>query len=277
MRIDQLCRELAERFARAGIECADYDAALLVEECAGITRTERLLYGERTLSTDLCEKINLMAERRIAREPLQYLIGKGYFMDLELTVTPAVLIPRPETELLAEWVISQLPQNGRMLDIGTGSGAIALSVAYERKDCKVTAVDISPEALQIAALNRDKYRLPVRMLQSDLFSALADERFDLVAANLPYVTEEEYRTLEPEVRCHEPKLALTAPEDGFALIRESVRQLPEHLLPGGRAIWELDPLQAPKLAALLETEGFRDIEIHRDYTNRDRFVSARVE
>ena len=274
MRIDQLCRELAERFTRAGIECPDYDAALLVEECAAITRTERLLHGDRILPEEVCTKINDLAKRRIAREPLQYLTGKGYFMDLELAVTPAVLIPRPETELLVEWVVQKLPPNGKMADIGTGSGAIALAVAYERNDAAVTAVDISTDALQIAMKNRDKYSLPVRMLQSDLFSALKGERFDLVTANLPYVAEDEYLTLEPEVRCHEPKLALTAPEDGFALIRESVRQLPEYLVPGGRAIWELDPAQAPKLAALLEENGFKEVKIHRDYTDRDRFVSA---
>lgn len=275
MQIDRLHAVLTADFTAAGIECPDYDAALLIEECAGISRTERLLYGSRELPEDVHDRIISLAGRRIAREPLQYLTGKGYFMDLELTVTPAVLIPRPETELLVEWVLQKLPVNGRMADIGTGSGAIALSVAFERKDAVVTAVDISEAALKIAAANRDKYALDVRLLQSDLFSALGGEKFDMVTANLPYVTEEEYLTLEPEVRCHEPKLALTAPEDGFALIRESVRQLSEHLLPGGRSIWELDPAQAPKLAALLEESGFQEVTIHQDYTHRDRFVSAK--
>jgi cytidyltransferase-like protein len=108
------------------------------------------------------------------------------------------------------------------------------------------------------------------------FLAEINRIFALAADGTPvfYVAEDEYLTLEPEVRCHEPKLALTAPEDGFALIRESVRQLPEYLMPGGRAIWELDPAQAPKLAALLEENGFQEVMIHRDYTDRDRFVSA---
>ena len=276
MRMDRLHAELTSLFTAAGIECADYDAALLIEECAGITRSERLLHGERELPPEISAAVRRLAERRIAREPLQYLIGKSYFMDLELAVTPAVLIPRPETELLVEWAIRNLPLNGKMADIGTGSGAIALAVAYERKDAVVTAVDISPEALSIAAANREKYSLAVRLLRSDLFSALKGETFDLVTANLPYVAEEEYRTLEPEVRCHEPKLALTAPEAGFALIRESVRQLPEFLNPGGSAIWELDPAQAQKLADLLKTNGFKTVTILEDYTHRARFVCAQI-
>ena len=276
MRIEELYLDLTAKFTRAGVDSPEYDAALLIEDAAGISRSERMLNGQRELDETVTAAILDAALRRINREPLQYIMQKAYFWDLELTVTPAVLIPRPETELLVEWVISNLPRHGHMVDIGTGSGAIALAVAYERHDAVVTGVDISPDALNVAAANRDKYDLPVRLLQSDLFSALAGERFDLVTANLPYVAEREYDGLEPEVRCHEPKLALTAPEEGFALIRESVRQLPAHLNPGGRAVWELDPAQAPLLAELLENSGFCKVSILRDYTQRDRFVCAEL-
>ena len=158
-----------------------------------------------------------------------------------------------------------------MLDIGTGSGAVALSAAYERKDLLVTAVDISPAALQVAQKNAHTLELGVEFLISDLFSALPERKFDGIAANLPYVTMEEYKLLAPEVRDFEPELALTAPDDGFAIIAECIRKLPEHLLPGGMAIFEMSPHQTAKAAGMLRSCGFA-ADILCDLTGRERFV-----
>lgn len=273
----ELRQQLAGMFAAAGIETPAVDAERLIAETAGFPRAELFLRGEEPVPEPLAEAVLRLAERRTAREPLQYLTGRAAFMDLELEVNGDVLIPRPETELLVEWAVHHLPENGSLLDLGTGSGAIALSVAATRPDVAVTGVDLSPAALRVAERNRRRCRLErVRLLESDLFSAVAGEKFDLVAANLPYVTEEEYPTLSPEVREFEPRLALVAGDGGMALIVRAVRDLAGFLTPEGRAIFELSPPQAPRLVRLLaETGAFAGIEVIQDYTRRDRFVAAR--
>lgn len=273
----ELRQQLAGMFAAAGIETPAVDAERLIAETAGFPRAELFLRGEEPVPEPLAEAVLRLAERRTAREPLQYLTGRAAFMDLELEVNGDVLIPRPETELLVEWAVHHLPENGSLLDLGTGSGAIALSVAAMRPDVAVTGVDLSPAALRVAERNRRRCRLErVRLLESDLFSAVAGEKFDLVAANLPYVTEEEYPTLSPEVREFEPRLALVAGDGGMALIVRAVRDLAGFLTPEGRAIFELSPPQAPRLVRLLaETGAFAGIEVIQDYTRRDRFVAAR--
>lgn len=272
-----LRQQLSGAFAAAGIETPAVDAERLIAETAGFSRNELFLRGEEPVPDSLEREIRRLAERRAAREPLQYLTGRAAFMNLELEVNGDVLIPRPETELLVEWAVRHLPQDGSLLDLGTGSGAIALSVADLRPDVSATGVDLSPAALRVAERNRTRCGLErVRLLESDLFSAVAGESFDLVAANLPYVTEEEYPTLSPEVREFEPRLALVAGDGGMALIARAVRDLAGFLTPAGRAIFELSPPQAPRLAGLLaETGDFTGIEVIRDYTRRDRFVAAR--
>ena len=220
----ELRRELVGMFADAGIASAAVDSDLLITELAGISRPELFLCAGEPVPAELERHIRELARRRANREPLQYLLGVAYFMDLELEVTPAVLIPRPETELLAEYAVKHLPEGGSMLDLGTGSGAIALAVAAERPDVRITAVDVSSDALEVARRNRVRCGGEVRFLQSDLFSELPGERFDLVGANLPYVTQEEYPALEPEVRLFEPQLALTAPDGGFRLIERAARE-----------------------------------------------------
>lgn len=273
----ELRRELVGMFAAAGIASAAVDSDLLITGLTGLSRPELFLCASEPVPAELERHIRELARRRAHREPLQYLLGVAYFMDLELEVTPAVLIPRPETELLAEFAIRHLPEKGTMLDLGTGSGAIALAVAADRPDAHITAVDISSDALAVARRNRDRCGGEVRFLQSDLFSGLGEERFDLVGANLPYVTPEEYPALEPEVRLFEPQLALTAEDGGFRLIERAARELPSRLNPGGRAIFELSPPQAPRLAGLFAELGvFDEIAVIADYTHRDRFVSARI-
>ena len=260
-------------FAAAGIETPAVDAARLISEVSGIPELEMFLHPERELDDDMENTLRQLAARRCSREPLQYITGKAYFRDIVLDVDPHVLIPRPETELLVDFVINKLPVNGRLLDIGTGSGTIAVSTAVERRDVRVTAVDVSYEALQIAERNAEKYGVEIRFIESDLFSALAGERFDVISANLPYVTEDEYKDLAPEVRLHEPVLALVAADDGFELIRRTADALSDHLFPGGSAIFELAPAQAPRLQKLLQSLGFVSGVI-RDLAGRDRFVTA---
>lgn len=272
----ELKKLFEQQFAAAGIETPAVDAALLISETAGISQLDMILYPERELLPETETFLRQLAQRRCQREPLQYITGKAYFRDLVLSVDPSVLIPRPETELLVDFALEKTPRNGLLLDIGTGSGAIAIACATERPDLAVTAVDISPAALETAKANAKANGAEnIRFLESDLFSAVEGETFDFIAANLPYVTEEEYSGLAPEVREHEPVLALTAPDEGFLLIQKTAEALRRHLKPGGKAAFELSPFQALRLKTLLETQGF-SARISLDLTGRERFVFAEM-
>ena len=272
----ELKKLFEQQFAAAGIETPAVDAALLILEAAGISQLDMILYPERELCPETETFLRQLAQRRCQREPLQYITGKAYFRDLVLSVDPSVLIPRPETELLVDFALEKTPRNGLLLDIGTGSGAIAIACATERPDLDVTAVDISPAALEKAKENSKVNGAEnIRFLESDLFSAVEGETFDFIAANLPYVTEEEYSGLAPEVREHEPVLALTAPDEGFLLIQKTAEALRRHLKPGGKAAFELSPFQALRLKTLLETQGF-SARISLDLTGRERFVFAEM-
>ena len=277
MKLRDMLAVLRQRFSEAGIESAEAEAEILLSECLNLRRPELFLHYEEELALDKETRLNARCQRREKHEPLQYLLEKAPFLDLELRVTPAVLIPRPETELLAEWAAKQLPHGGKMLDLGCGSGAIALGVASLRPDAEILGVDVSDKALAVAEENRRAGNfLNVKLRQSDLFENV-EETFDLIAANLPYVTDEEYMTLSKEVRCHEPVLALTAPDEGFALIERAAREMPSRLKAAGQCGFELAPAQAPRLASLLRELRFTEIKTHRDYPGRERFVTARTE
>ncbi len=259
--------------AGAGVEDAGWESALMYSELSGIRHTE--LQRAAAAAPEVVARGEQWVARRLRREPLQYIMGHAPFMDFELEVTPEVLIPRPETELLAEDLIRDLPRGGRLLDVGTGSGAIALSVAYARPDVTVLALEISTAALEVAARNRTRYGLDQRVTlrRSDLLAAVEEgERFDFLAANLPYIAEEEYAGLQPEVRDFEPKLALTAPEGGLGLILELARQAPPHLKPGAGLMFEIGWRQGKTLADALRRMGYCDVTVRRDYAGLDRFV-----
>ena len=262
-----------ETLKRAGVVSATAEMRTILSEVTGLSPLEVPL-SHRELARDEQTRLEAILDRRTKHEPLQYILGKAYFFDLELEVAPAVLIPRPETELLVEWVLKELPRNGKLLDLGTGSGAIALAVARHRMDAAVTAADLSADALAVAERNGLKCGVRgVRFVRSDLFSAFEGETFDLVAANLPYVPETDRAALTPEVRDHEPGTALFAGGDGFALLARAGREVAKHLGSGGKAIFELDPRQAERMNALLTAAGF-GCETLRDLAGRNRFVAG---
>jgi len=267
---------LEARFREAGIPSPRVEASILLAELGGCTPLQQLAAGAEglRLAPEALMRLGEALTRRLAREPLQYILGTAPFRDLELEVTPAVLIPRPETEVLVDHALAHLPHGGTLLDVGTGSGAIALSAGQERPDAKVTALDVSEEALTVAERNRERHHISnVEFRRSDLFSAVEGERFHVICANLPYVTEEEYAALEPEVRVFEPKLALVAEDAGCSLMERLCAQLQEHLLPGGFGILEMSPPQTIRLQKVLADKGFRT-EILKDLTGRARFVTA---
>ena len=274
----EVIKNTASRLQKAGIEAARTEAELIICELSNCPRTKLFMLYQEPAPEAVLNQLEIVVSKREKREPLQYILGHTYFMNLDLKVTPDVLIPRPETELMVERICRKTPQNAQMLDIGTGSGAVALATAFERPDLQVTAVDVSPEALKIAEYNRKKYKLEnVKLLQSDLFSSLDKQRFDCIAANLPYVSEDEYAELMPEVRDFEPKLALTAPQDGLEIIFECIKKAPQYMNKGGLIIFEMGIEQAIKIKeALAATEKFTDIKVIQDYSRRDRFVSAEL-
>ena len=254
---------------------AQFEVEMLFEAFYQKSFKELYFYLDKALLKKDEEALNELIQRRIANcEPIQYITNKAYFRNLELYVAPGVLIPRPETEILVDWVLNKAKKydNVKVLDVGTGSGAIALSIAQERPQFSVTALDISNDALAIAKKNLDTLKLNnVNLISSNLLDNIGSQKFNIIAANLPYVTFEEYEMLPLDVKLHEPQLALTAPNNGLELLYKTADSLKEHLTSDGCAIFELSPHQAPIFATYLSQYGFKT-KILKDLTNRDRFV-----
>jgi release factor glutamine methyltransferase len=237
------------------------------------------LQFERVLEEAELEKIRPLVKRRSQREPLQYIVGETEWSGLKLKVDRRALIPRPETELLIELTVARVKTPPlRILDLGTGSGAIALALAKAYDTAAVTAVDASEDALALAAENAKALGLAdrVNFLRSNWYEALqADEPYDLIVANPPYLTAEETAAAEPEVRAHEPITALAAAEAGLADLRVIIAGAPRHLNAGGLLALETGIDQHAELVRLLGEAGLSDVESKRDLTDRDRFVFAR--
>lgn len=238
-------------------ETARRDAELLVQHLLGIGRAELLAYPDRSLSEAELAAYEAAIVRRLRHEPVQYITGQQEFYGLPFAVSPAVLIPRPETELLVEAVLERTPpdQAIRLLDVGAGSGAIAVTLAVHRPQAQVTAVDLSADALAIAQKNAQSNGVAerIRFLQSDLLSAVAGEHFDVIVSNPPYVPLEDRNTLHPQVREHEPELALFAGAEGLDVYTRLIPQAWNALRPGGLLAMEIGAGQQEAIAALLQS------------------------
>lgn len=219
-----------------------------------------------------------MAARRVAGEPLQYIIGTAPFRSLEVRVGPGVLIPRPETELVAERAMELLPRDGVVVDIGTGSGAIALAVALERPDARVFGTDISSTALDWARLNAAELGADVELFEGDLFEplpAILRGRVDVAVSNPPYVSVDDAKALPTDVVEHEPAAALFAGSGGMDVIDALVRDANAWLRRGGHVVLEIGETQGADVRALLAARGYADVDVAPDLTGRDRIASAR--
>ncbi len=248
----------------------------------GLTGIERLSLrlGEARVSSDqIIELEQLWRERIETRTPVQYLLGKVNWLNFELNVSPAVLIPRPETELLIDIAVSLMPNPSILVDLGTGSGAIALGLATAFPHSSVHAVDCSAAALAIARGNAEKYQLGDRIQfhQGDWFEPLTDLRSQITAmiANPPYIPTSEVERLAPEVTNHEPHLALDGGIDGLDCLRYLIDTAPQYLVNDGYWLVEIMAGQSQIVRSLLETNGkYASIKIHKDYAGIERFVSA---
>jgi release factor glutamine methyltransferase len=245
--------------ARAAIPL--HEARLLLSSALGLSRTTLEAHPERKVSPDATARFRALVARRATGEPIAYLTGQREFYGLEFRVTPQVLIPRAETELLVDIALETNAK--RILDLGTGSGCVAIAVAKARPQAEVTAVDVSAAALAVARDNAHRHGAKIRFLQGDWFAPLAGERFDLILANPPYVAQADPHLAQGDVR-FEPRAALVAGAEGLDEIRRIVAQAPAHLETGGWLWLEHGYDQAPVLAALLAAAGLTDIAQRRD-------------
>jgi len=228
------------------------------------------------LTDPLVGALQPLLSRRLEGEPVAYILGEKEFYGRIFKVTPDVLIPRPETELLVEAALKSLATNhrARILDIGTGSGCIALTLALERTDCCVTAVDLSAQALAIAKENARCLHASVRLLQGNLFDSLGDDRFDLIISNPPYIPATDPHLRQGDIR-FEPKAALTAGPEGLDTLRPLIQSAPDHLLSGGWLMLEHGWDQADSCRSLLVESGFMNIQNLRDLAGHERATLGR--
>lgn len=251
------------------------DARLLMQHLLGITHAQFLADPDRRLSGEELEAFLSLILRRERGEPVAYLVGEKDFYSRSFRVTPDVLIPRPDTELIVTLALKRLKTLAwpRVLDLGTGSGAIAVTIACEHPEAAVLAVDVSSEALAVARDNADRLGGRVSFLQSDWFSALGDEQFDLVVANPPYVAARDPHLLQDGLP-FEPDLALTDGGDGLSCIRRIVGDAPRHLLPGGWLLIEHGYDQAAAVRGLLGDGPYAEIATWQDLSGVDRVSGA---
>ena len=263
----------------AGVENAAREAEWLLEAAASTPRSELVASADDDL-TQMTERRALkLASRRAAGEPLQYLTGIAGFRRLELEVGPGVFIPRPETELVAQQAMDRLPEQGFVLDIGTGSGAIALSIADERPDAYVFATEKSRDALGWANRNLDRIDTEhVVIVEGDLFEGLPKDvrgNLDVIVSNPPYVAESEVHLLGADVRDHEPHEALFAGLEGLLVAESIADEARSWMKPGGWLVLEIGYDQAGKVAEVLERLDYRDVRVSQDLAGKDRIVEAR--
>lgn len=279
-----LLADATKRLAAAGIDNAAQEARWIVERAAGYDPAELQAALDEPATVRSATFFHQMLERRLTGEPLQYVLGRWPFRKLELYVDRRVLIPRPETELLAE---AALEECGRLrahlaVDLGTGSGAIALSLVTEQPTLDVWATDVSPEALAVARANLaglGRSATRVRMAEGSWFEALPAElrgRCDLIVSNPPYVAEEEREDLPADVRDWEPEVALMSGDRGLADIATILAEAPDWLARPGAVLLELAPRQASEAQRLARTAGFGAVSVWPDLAGRDRILRARL-
>lgn len=268
----QLLNEASARLTLAGASDPVLDAQWMLAHVTGMPRLHLLMALEAPAQAEEAAAFGALVNRREAGEPLQYVLGEADFMGHTFAVDARVLIPRPDTEILCQAAIGRLAAGDRVLDIGTGSGALAVSVALACEGAEVTGADISPSALAVARANGERLGARVQWLQSDLFSALSGRMYDLILSNPPYIPSGDMASLQMEVR-REPALALDGGADGLDYYRRIVAALPGHLRRGGALLLEVGDGQAADVAALVAPH-FETIETLRDLAGLDRVVTG---
>ncbi|WP_332876071.1 peptide chain release factor N(5)-glutamine methyltransferase [Massilia sp. S19_KUP03_FR1] len=260
---------------QAALPLAALENRILLCHALGLNRVGLITQSEREIGVDEAAALNNLIARRQRGEPIAYIVGKREFFGLDFAVNDAVLIPRPDTELIVELAIERLPQAGRALDMGTGSGAIAVALAHSRPDAQVTALDVSSAALEVARANAASNGATVRFLESDWFAALGTERFDLIASNPPYIASGDAHLAQGDLR-FEPVNALTDHADGLAALRTIIDNAEQHLHPTAWLLLEHGYDQAAAVRALLVHNGYSDVQSWRDLAGIERVSGGRL-
>jgi release factor glutamine methyltransferase len=248
---------------------------ILLCHVLGVSRVQLITQSERALSEAEAAQLSALIQRRLDGEPIAYIVGKREFYGLDFKVSGAVLIPRPDTELLVELAIERLPPQGRLLDMGTGSGAIAVAVAHTRRDAGVTALDVSEAALDVARANAAANGAQVAFLRSDWFGALADQRFDVIASNPPYIAPGDVHLAQGDLR-FEPVGALTDHADGLSALRTIIGGARPRLAAQGWLLLEHGYDQAAQVRALLAAQGYAEVQSWRDLSGIERVSGGRA-
>jgi release factor glutamine methyltransferase len=281
----EVIQRSAEFLTKKGVESPRLQVELLLGHVLQLPRMKLYLNFERVLTPKELDDLRELVKRRGQREPLQHIIGSTSFCGLELAVNKSVLVPRPETELLAElgWqflnALPASPTPPQALDFGTGSGCLAIALAVKSPVSQILAVDISPEALAVAGQNASRHQMESRIqfLAGDGFAALPSEaRFDLVVANPPYIPGEEIAALDPEVRDHDPRLALDGGSDGLDFYRRLARETGAFLKSGGRIMLEFGDGQEGAIQILFEQQKWIVEAVKADYNGRPRILIAHL-
>lgn len=262
------------RLAAAGVPEPRADAEVLLAQALGTSRTGVIAAARRPLVPDVAAVFDAMLARRAAREPVQHVVGTQEFWSLPIAVDARVLVPRPETELVVETALRLAPEARRVLDVGTGSGAVAVALARELPSARVVASDRSVEALAVARANLARLAPAVTLVRASLADGFRRGAFDLIVANLPYCRTGDLAGLAPEVRDHEPRMALDGGPDGLDAVRTLVATAPEALAAGGWLVLEVGIGQAGTVAVAAAERGYERIEVLRDAAGIERVVAA---
>lgn len=275
--IQQLLDYGKDKLIQSGNEYAKYDRKVLLEEALGCNYMYMLMHGEEEVPEDKEQQYRQWITRRSEHYPLQYLLGYAHFMDYTFAVNEHVLIPRNDTEILVENANEVLTEMGkeqdviRVLDLCCGSGCIGISLKLYHKQIELTLSDISEDALDITRQNLERHQVEAKVQQGNLLDEITD-RYDMIVSNPPYIESRVIDTLMPEVREYEPMQALDGGEDGLVFYRRIVDQAPSHLAQGGWLFFEIGYNQGQDVATLMEEQGFRNINVIKDYAGLDRVV-----
>ncbi|MBQ9197778.1 MAG: peptide chain release factor N(5)-glutamine methyltransferase [Clostridia bacterium] len=272
--IRETLRAAADRLTAAGVPDAPTDAALLLAYVTGEHPLNLRADPERALPPSVCGEYDALIRRRAEREPLQYITGEAWFMGLRLQTSPGVLIPRFDTETLCQAALERMQGGERVLDLCTGSGALAVAIAHQFPQSRVCAGDISPAAIALARENAARCGAAVELRQGDLFAPFAGIRFDIIVSNPPYIPSSALPGLQGEV-LREPALALDGGEDGLRFYRRIIREAPAHLAPDGWLLLEIGSDQAAAVTGLMAAD-YRDIQTYSDLNGLSRAVAGRI-
>lgn len=260
---------------KANIEEYETDAWLLLEAAAKCTRNDLYLRGEETLTEEQEGLYKEYVEKRSERIPVQHILGVQCFCGLDFMVTPDVLCPRMDTEVLIEEALKHIRPGSRILDMCTGSGCIILTLLHFTKDCTGTAADLSKKALAVAMQNAEKLGEECTFIQSDLFENIKG-RFDVIISNPPYIATKEIETLEPEVRIYEPMMALDGKEDGLFFYRKIVSESVDYLNPEGWLMFEIGYDQGEQVSEMMKSAGYCEVQVRKDLAGLDRVVIGKL-